>query len=357
MNILFLEGDMSRRGGTERMTALLANALCTENAVRVVSLQCRENTVFFPLAEPVSHCTLTPMHGKPGILRRIREIRRLIRRDKIDCVINVDIGMSIYGIPAAWGTKAKVVTWEHGNYFNNWGSKWISYFRRFAAKRGDALVVLTERDRENYLSHIRTKKPIIVIPNPAQRHPFCYDSASKIILSAGLLLPIKGYDKAIRAAAKVLPQHPDWQWVICGEGPERERLEKRITEAGLQGQVLLPGTVRDMDGRYQHAALYVMSSEMEGLPMVLLEAKSWGLPIVSFDIMTGPSDIVRDGVNGYLVPPGDVDVLAARIGELIARSELRERFSQDSQLDMEKFDFESIVQKWQEVLNALWQNR
>ena len=189
-----------------------------------------------------------------------------------------------------------------------------------------------------------------MIPNPAQQHPFQYDANSKIILSAGLLLPIKGYDKAIQAAARILPKHPEWKWVICGEGPEREHLEQLIVGAHLEKQFLLLGTVQNMEKQYQNAAFYVMTSQMEGLPMVLLEAKSWGLPIISFDIMTGPSDIVRDGVNGFLVPANDVEKLAEKIELLISSNELRVQFSSQSMLDIDKFDFERIEERWKEIL-------
>lgn len=84
--------------------------------------------------------------------------------------------------------------------------------------------------------------------------------------------------------------------------------------------------------------------------MVLLEAKSWGLPIVSFDIMTGPSDIIRNGENGYLVSPNDVDMLAEKIEMLICSKELRKQFSEQSQVDMEKFNFENIVSQWHNIL-------
>lgn len=350
MNICFLEGDMSRRGGTERMTALMANALCKNNSVLIVSLKLDGDTVFFPLDAQVGHIVLKDSDGKLGVLQQVQEIRGYVRRHKIDWIINVDVGMCIYGIPAAWGTRAKVITWEHANYFNNWNSKLFPYFRKFAAKHSNAMVVLTERDKENYQTHIKTKIPIYAIANPAQRHEFSYDAESKTILSAGLLLPIKGYDRAIQAAARILPKHPDWKWVICGDGPERERLEQMIAEQHLESQVLLPGTVSNIDERYQKAAMFVMTSEMEGLPMVLLEAKSWGLPLISFDIMTGPSDIIRDGANGYLVEQGNVDVLTARIEELITSQEQRIRFSQNSQMDMDKFDFDQIVGKWKAVL-------
>ena len=350
MNICFLEGDMSRRGGTERMTALLSNALCQNHNVWVISLRMHGERVFFSLNEKIQHMVLSGPSDNPGILKQIQRINTFIKQNHVDWLINVDVGMCIFGIPAAFGTKTKVITWEHGNFYNNWGSRWFPYFRRFAAKHSDAVVVLTERDRENYHTNIKTRKPIYVIANPAQQHQFQYGADSKVILSAGLLLPIKGYDKAIQAAARILPKHPEWKWVLCGEGPEREHLEQMIAGAHLEKQFLLLGTVQNMDEQYKTAAFYVMTSEMEGLPMVLLEAKSWGLPIVSFDIMTGPSDIIRDKVNGYLVPQNDVDVLAEYIEQLIVSSELRLQFSQNSQLDMEKFNLEYIVNKWLEVM-------
>jgi glycosyltransferase involved in cell wall biosynthesis len=92
---------------------------------------------------------------------------------------------------------------------------------------------------------------------------------------------------------------------------------------------------------------------MEGLPMVLLEAKSQGLPIVSFDIETGPSDIVRDGVNGYLVESGNTDAMAEKICNLIESPSLRASFSENSGLDMEKFDEENIVKQWETLITDL----
>ena len=84
--------------------------------------------------------------------------------------------------------------------------------------------------------------------------------------------------------------------------------------------------------------------------MVLLEAKSWGLPLVSFDIMTGPGEIIRDGVNGYLVPPGDTAALAEKICRLIENEELRRDFSENSQVDIERFDSVEIIEQWEKLI-------
>lgn len=352
MKILFLEGDMSRKGGTERMTAMLANALCEKYQVRVISRKFEGDKLFFSLKSKIRHFVLTEHQGKLAIIKQIHEIRNFIKNENIEWVINVDVGMGFYGILASKGTKTKVITWEHGNYYNNWGSRVFPYLRRFAAKYSDAMVVLTERDKQNYKENIKTNKPIYVIANPMKKNDFIYDKRSKIIMSAGLLLPIKGFDRAIQVAAKVLPKYPEWKWIICGEGPERRKLELMIQEFHLEDKMILVGSVQDMDRQYQKAAMYVMTSEMEGLPMVLLEAKSWGLPIVSFDIMTGPSDIIKDGINGYLVELYDIDGMADKIEELVKHQELRQSFSNCSQLDVDKFDFENISEKWEQILEG-----
>lgn len=350
MKICFLEGDMSRRGGTERMAALIANELCKDNEIWIISLRLVNKEVYYQLDEKIIHHVLKPSSGYVGTFKQIKEIHDFILHNKIDFVINVDTGMGYYGILAAKGTKAQVITWEHSNYFNNWNSKIFPYIRKFAAKYSDAMVVLTEQDKRNYESNIKSKKPIYVIPNPIEMHEFKYNGDSKIILSAGLLLPIKGFDKAVRVAEKVLPKYPEWKWIICGDGPERERLQKMIDEAGIKEQMLLIGNVKDMDKQYQNAAMFVMTSEMEGLPMVLLEARSWGLPMISFDIMTGPSDIITDKKNGYLIDSYNIEKMTLKIEKLISNKALRESFSAKTQEGIEKFELSWILRRWKKVI-------
>ena len=126
-----------------------------------------------------------------------------------------------------------------------------------------------------------------------------------------------------------------------------------IREAGLKKQVFLPGTVRDMEAQYHSAAMVVMTSHMEGLPMVLLEAKSYGLPLVSFDIMTGPRNIIEDGVNGYLIPPDNVGVMAEKLSSLMDHEKLRATFSTASQIGMENFEWKRVLGQWETLLVSL----
>ncbi|MBQ3177153.1 MAG: glycosyltransferase family 4 protein [Clostridia bacterium] len=349
MNLLFLEGDMSRSGGTERMTAWLSGQLCKNHTVHILSLRMAKEEVFYPLQDTITHKCLQ----NAKTTGKICEIRRYIHINKIDVMINVDTGMGYIGILAAAGTKAKVITWEHSNFYNNWNSRWFPMFRKFAARYSDVMAVLTERDKRNYETNIRGCVPVKVLPNPASRHQNTYDIESKIILSAGLLGKIKRFDLLVPIGKIVFSRHPDWQWFLCGDGPEREVLENAVQEAGLSDHICFCGSVKDMESMYRRASIYVLTSEMEGLPMVLLEAKSYGLPIISFDIETGPSDIVRDGVNGYLVKSGDTDEMAERICGLIEEDALRKKFSDAAELDMEKFDEGRILELWEQLIQSL----
>lgn len=353
MRICFLEGDMSRTGGTECMTSWLANALSARGAVSVIGLRQASEALFFPLDQAVDYTVAPQYSGKLRIWNQIRWIRRYLLENRIDWVINVDMGMGFYGILAACGTGARVVTWEHGNYYNNWGSRLFPHLRRFAAKRSDAVVLLTQRDRENYLRHIPSCSPVTVIPNPVSPCETSFDPQSRTILSVGHLVPNKGFHRAVEIAARVLKHRTDWSWVICGEGPERDRLEGMIKAAGLEDRILLAGLVTDMDKMYSRAAMMVMTSDLEGLPMVLLEGKAHGLPMVAFDIMTGPSEIIRDGVDGFLVDPFDLETMAQKVGLLMDREELRVRMSESAGVDLERFSEDTILQNWETLLELV----
>jgi len=317
--------------------------------VSIISLHFQHGQLFFPLDENVYHSILKASQTPA----RIQEIHKFIRKETIDVVINVDTGMGYIGILAATGTGAKVITWEHSNYYNNWNSRLFPHLRKFAARKSSAIVVLTERDKYNYETNIKRCVPVTVIANPVKKQENEYNEASKTILSAGALGKIKRFDLIVSIGKIIFEKHPDWQWVICGDGPEREDLLRKTAEAKMQKNICFCGSVSDMDSKYRQAAMYVLTSEMEGLPMVLLEAKSHGLPIISFDIETGPSEVIRDGVNGYLIESGDVHKMADRICRLIEDESLRTEFAKNAVLDMEKFDEEMIVNKWEQLLKEI----
>ena len=175
---------------------------------------------------------------------------------------------------------------------------------------------------------------------------------SKQILSVGRLTHQKGFDLLCEVAKEVLAQNPEWTWVIIGEGEDRAMLEQKIKEYHLENRLILEGNQKEMEPYYRNSSLYVMTSRYEGLPMTLLEAKSYQLPIVSFDCQTGPVDIIQDSVDGYLINDFNQKEMVNRINHLIQDQALRASLSQQSQINLHKFEMENIIPKWINILEG-----
>jgi glycosyltransferase involved in cell wall biosynthesis len=165
---------------------------------------------------------------------------------------------------------------------------------------------------------------VVAIPNATRELPGGPSPLDRpVVLTAGRLRRQKGYDRLVRAWALVAQEHPGWRLRICGSGPKAPNLERQVARLGLEGKVELPGAVSQIEREMEQASIFALSSRYEGLPMVMLEAMSKGLPIVSFDCPTGPRDVLDDGVDGVLVRNGDVRGLARAIIELIEDEDRR----------------------------------
>ena len=105
-----------------------------------------------------------------------------------------------------------------------------------------------------------------------------------------------------------------------------------------------------MEDYYENSALYVMTSRFEGLPMTLLEAKNHKLPIVSFDCPTGPSEIIRNNINGYLVKANDIKEMSNKVNSVLLDDKKLKKFSDKAELDIDKFNINSIINKWTNIL-------
>ena len=164
--------------------------------------------------------------------------------------------------------------------------------------------MLTERDAEDYRAVLGGRVRVVRVPNAARDPGTRRAGDAKVVVAAGRLTRQKGFDLLVDAYAQVAHRYPDWQLHIYGSGEERGRLLAQIHRLGLERQVRLMGYSGTLSEQLSQAALYVMSSRVEGFPMVLLEAMAVGLPVVSFDCPNGPADLVRQGTNGVLVRAG-----------------------------------------------------
>ena len=348
MNICFI-GHFTA-GGTECATFLVANGLSDKYNVSILNTCDRAPS--FNLDPSVKFDYL-----KTGCMpKRIIYLRKYLRENKIDVLITVEAMTGVLSILAAKTTRCKHVVWEHANFYQNQGSRWIQKIRQLELFCTDAYVVLTERDKNNFINNFKIKTNLEQIYNIAnQQSDHMYNINSKTIISVGHLRKVKNFVVIPDIAKRVFARYPDWNWKIYGDtnGDQYQLIKNKIDEFGLQNHVLFCGRCSKMDTAYQQASIYVMTSLQEGLPMVLLEAKVNKIPLVSFDIETGPDEIIREGINGYLVPAYEIETMADKICRLIEEPELRKNFSDCTGLDLEKFSADMILKRWDNLIENI----
>lgn len=352
-NICFFNGDMSRNGGTERCTAMIANELKrrTKYKVFIIDISNKTDECYFDVDRDIE---IIHIHGN-GILDISFKIRKFIKRNRIDVIINVEAMLGIYTIPAAAFMKVKNIIWEHGNFYQK-QCRSIDKVRALEMRLCDYYITLTERDKLNFEQNFKGKCKVKYIYNPIEPLQYVpqYKGDTKTILSVGLVREIKGFDMLVDVANIVLKKHPDWRWLIYGDTevyPEyMNSIRRKIAEYGIEDKLLFMNTTKNIEECYRNADIMVMTSRMEGLPMTLLEAKACKLPIVAFDVMTGPSEIIKDGINGYLIEPFNVADMGKKIRQLIEDENLRQSFSGSTYAEIEKFSVESVMKKWMSIL-------
>jgi len=220
----------------------------------------------------------------------------------------------------AWLARVPVMVHLHGGGFQDFYAgrgavgRWLI---RLMFRRAALVLVLSARWRAWLLS-VCPQARVEVLPNPVALPPPQPYGAGGPVVFLGKLCAAKGCYDLLEAAARLLPDHPGLQLVLAGEG-ERAALRARADALGLGGAVVLPGWL-DAGAKaalLARAAVYALPSYYEGLPVSLLEAMAAGLPVVA-SRAGGIPDLVGDGVQGYLVPAGDVAALAARLAQLLA---------------------------------------
>ena len=168
-------------------------------------------------------------------------------------------------------------------------------------------------------------------------------------MAIGRLTAQKGFDKLLDIWKKIEEKDSEWELYIIGSGEDREKLLSQKESLNLKRVIFIENT-KNIKEYYKKASIYLMTSRFEGLPMTLIEAQSFGLPIISYDIKTGPKDIVNDSEDGYLIENDDKEKFADKFLELSQDREKIQKFSQKAYENSKRFKLDSIIEKWKEVL-------
>ncbi len=231
----------------------------------------------------------------------------------------------------------------------------VAYYRTWQDKRYtklfDRFVVLTPEDADQW----GTITNLSIIPNPIRESGEIAEVyESRLVVAVGRLVPQKRFDYLLEAWAILPPElRNSWNLRIFGDGQLESSLKQQILRLGIQDSASILPPSKQIFKEYANSAFLVMSSDYEGLPMVLIEAMSVGLPVVSFDFKCGPRDIIKDGKNGLIVPLGDCVALSGAMAKVMKDNRLRLEMSKQAKSTSEAFLEDAIMDKWVKLFNEL----
>ena len=261
---------------------------------------------------------------------------------------------------ARWGPSHVIKTTQEHISFKGRSPRARTALRE-CAHGLDALLTLTEQDKQAWSKALdggAETTLVEAIPNASPfppGEPSTLDS--KIVMAAGRLSVQKGFDRLIPAFAPLAREFPDWQLHIYGVGPTGKELQHMINSEHLEDHVVLKGMTNKIEEVFANASIYAMSSRFEGLPMVLLEAMSKGVPLVSFDCPQGPRQLIEHDQNGLLVPNDDIPALTAALRELIVDDDKRARLGAGAYKASQDYEAGAVLDRWEALFDELVRRR
>lgn len=373
MKIIYCIASTRNSGGMERVLSNKANYLAKAGyEVIIITTDQRGEEPFFPLDERICCYDLGVNYegnnGKSFInklvyypfkkWKHLRRLRVLLVSLKADIVISMFCNEASLMSRINDGSKkilevhfskfkrlqyARKGMWRLADWYRSkCDEKMIRGFDRF--------VVLTKEDRKYWglLPNIE------VIPNMLSfivEEPASLDG--KNVIAIGRYTHQKGFDFLIEAWSTIYQKRPEWKLDIVGSGELERQLQSRIERNGLSKCVTLKSPTRRIEEAYKKASILVLTSRYEGLPMVLLEAESYGIPVVAFACKCGPKDIIKDGQDGFLVPEGNLEVLSERLLALMDDELMRKRMGKAAKLNSKRFSKKVVMGKWERLFENL----
>jgi glycosyltransferase involved in cell wall biosynthesis len=382
-NVFLVANNVEGVGGLQRVAHNLAQELSRSgHRVVLVALNHHDDRVTY-VSDPLYETVTVYESPEPKPLPRTSRLRSLSplrrryesrrRRTRSEAVARLStlfrsvpdgivICMQIHVM--AWVAQAdtshlRVIGQSHEQYEASRG--WTSASRGVTRRYDGILRHYSDIDLFQLLTEVDARKfeqdglnNVAVMHNPLSFYPpVAADLTAKTVITVGRYEPQKDQRALIAAFAQVAEQHPDWSLELWGTGPLQDALAEQIATLGLADNVRLMGATDDVASALLRSSVFALSSDFEGLPVVLCEAMACGVPCVSVDCGPGIAEIIRHDEDGLIVAPGDTDALAAALLRLIEDEPLRRAMGERARQNIRRFSVPEITRQWEAVFDMV----
>jgi GalNAc-alpha-(1->4)-GalNAc-alpha-(1->3)-diNAcBac-PP-undecaprenol alpha-1,4-N-acetyl-D-galactosaminyltransferase len=351
-------------GCTERVMTTLANYWAARGwNITILTFDDGSIEPFYDLDSRIDRLPLGIEHrDTSGIsaikynLHRIGVLKKAIKTSRPDVTISFDNITNILTLLACWGLKVPTIVSEHVHPSHGGLAGVWKFLQKLTYRRADLVTVPTHSAISFFPSGQGYNT--FVLPNPITV-PECdliqsqLNTDDRHLLSIGKLIPQKGYDILIKAFAQTCDHHPEWTLTILGEGEMRSELEDLCAQLKLEDRVFLPGIVKNVDGYFKKADIFVLSSRYEGFPIALGEAMACGVPVIATDCVSGPREMIHHGRDGMLVVSENVDALAVGLDVLMSDPVKRQHFSHYAPKILDRFGVDRVMSMWNSAIKQV----
>ncbi len=375
MKIVFIIDQVYLHGGIERVLSIKANYFAEQddNDIHIITTEQKGKEPCYDFSSKILFEDIAINYNRAKsyfhpvnlgkLPKHIRRIKSRIKKIQPDVVVVCSHSTDTYFMPFIVKSIPKVKEFHFSKSIEiasrlnprNILKKYFFKFTDYVEKKYDRLVILNPNETDYYKSN-----NTVVIPNPLTFYPESVSELSnKIVISAGRIAHVKGYDLLIDIWELAVQKNIDWKLHIYGNGePNYEKmLQDKINEKGLQDSLILMGSTNDIKGKMLESSIYAMSSHNECFPLVLLEAQACGLPIISFDCPHGPKSIISEK-TGVLVPLYDNEAFADQLIQLMENKEKMEIMGKNARKNAGNYSVQKVMIKWKDMFdNAISANR
>ncbi len=364
--ILYITNGVSGPGGLERVLSIKASYLADkyDYKIHILTLNQGEKEVFYTFSKHIVYHDISVKGNPIQYLRTYRKgIKKVIKEVAPDIVLVCDDGLKGLFLPLLIKKPCPMVYERHVSknisiksektVINKIKKHILFKIMDFGGQFYDKFIVLTKGNTKEW--HLKNME---VIPNPLSFYPIEQSNLkNKKVLTVGKQSYQKGYDRLLKSWKLVHEKNPDWELDIYGTKDSSEKLEDLAKNLGISNTVHFYDPVKNIADKYQDASIYVMSSRYEGFGMVLTEAMAYGVPCVSFDCPYGPSDIITDNVDGFLVPNGDTKALGEKLNALIENDTLRRDMGNKAKKNSARYLPDKIIKQWDGLFKQLLKDK